>query len=109
MTDSQRREVAERLRNCALFTRGTCADWWECVHEVVTGECGYLSPPVTVAAISALIDRPTCMFKPAYEPDVMGKVSLVECSKCGWTIEPWNAAGFNYCPNCGAEVVADDD
>ena len=56
----------------------------------------------------ALIDRPTCKFKPAYGPDLMGEVSLVECTACAWTIEPWIACEFNYCPNCGAEVVDDE-
>ena len=55
--------------------------------------------------LADLIDCPTCEFKPAYGPDLMGKVSLVECTACAWTIEPWNAYYFRYCPNCGAEVI----
>lgn len=71
----------------------------------IVGKFDYEAEKEIYAALADLIDRPTCRFKPAYEPDIMGKVSLVECSKCGWTIEPWNAADFRYCPNCGAEVV----
>ena len=53
-------------------------------------------------------ERPTCKFKPAYGPDLMGNVSLVECTACAWTIEPWNAYEFRYCPMCGAEVLDGD-
>lgn len=52
-------------------------------------------------------ERPTCKFKPAYGPDLMGEVSLVECTACAWTIEPWIAYEFRYCPMCGAEVLDD--
>lgn len=50
-------------------------------------------------------ERETCEFKPAYGPDLMGEVSLVECTACAWTIEPWIAYEFRYCPMCRAEVV----
>lgn len=53
-------------------------------------------------------ERPTCEFKPSYGPDLMGNVSLVECTACAWTIEPWNAYEFRYCPMCGAEVLDED-
>lgn len=49
-------------------------------------------------------ERPTCEFKPSYGPDLMGEVSLVKCTACAWTIEPWIAYEFRYCPMCGAEV-----
>lgn len=62
----------------------------------------------TYAALADFIDRPTCEFKPAYGPDSMGEVSLVECTACAWTVEPWNAYDFRYCPNCGAEVLDED-
>ena len=54
-------------------------------------------------------ERQTCEFKPAYGPDLMGKVPLVECTACAWTIEPWNAYDFRYCPNCGAEVIEKEE
>lgn len=105
ISDKQRREVAEKFRryNISVFKDSPIVPFLDCLGV------GYMNWRGVLDNIADLIDRPTCMFKPAYEPDVMGKVSLVECSKCGWTIEPWNVAGFNYCPNCGAEVVADDD
>ena len=69
----------------------------------VAGKFGHEVEKETYAALADLIDRKTCEFKPAYE-SLQGFVTLVECSECGWTIEPWNAEGFRYCPNCGAEV-----
>lgn len=62
----------------------------------------------TYAVLANFIDRPTCEFKPAYGPDMMGEVSLVECTACAWTIEPWIAYEFRYCPMCGAEVLDED-
>ena len=70
----------------------------------VDGKFGHEIEKETYAALADLIDRKTCEFKPAYESFPSGFVSLVECSECGWTTEPWNADGFRYCPNCGAEV-----
>lgn len=108
-TDKERREVAERLRSVEV-----CDDWEDgavlCDERDVEDALGldFDESWVTKASVdhlADLIDRPTCRFKPAYGQDIMSGVSLIECSKCGWTIEPWNAEDFRYCPNCGAEVV----
>ena len=32
-----------------------------------------------------------------------GKAILIQCSECGLHYDSW-AAGFNYCPNCGAKM-----
>lgn len=74
----------------------------------IGGKFGHEVENETYAALADFIDRPTCEFKPAYVPDLMGRVSLVECTACAWTIEPWNAYDFRYCPNCGAEVLDED-
>lgn len=70
------------------------------------------TPDQAIERIGKLVDcktdRPTCEFKPSYGPDLMGNVSLVECTACAWTIEPWNAYDFRYCPMCGAEVLDED-
>ena len=110
ISDKERREVAERLRNCTLFTRGTCADWWMRTHEAVTGERDYLSPPATIAAISVWVDRPTCSIKREVRsgyPTTWGV-----CSKCGALVNAERAVSTateylptRYCPHCGAEVV----
>ena len=74
----------------------------------IDGKFGHEVENETYATLADFIDRPTCEFKPAYGPDLMGEVSLVECTACAWTIEPWNAYDFRYCPNCGAEVLDED-
>lgn len=69
------------------------------------GKFGHEVEKETYAALADLIDRKTCEFKPTYE-SLQGFATLVECSECGWTTEPWNAEEFSYCPNCGARVKA---
>lgn len=104
-SDSERREVAARLRNFEQL-RGVFRESNVCAFCDVLG-VGYMDWEHICARLADLIDRPTCRFEPAYEPDVIGEVSLIECGKCGWTVEPWNAGDFRYCPNCGAEVTED--
>ena len=77
------------------------------VGAKVAGKFSHEVENETYAALADFSVRPTCEFKPAYGPDLMGEVSLVECTACAWTIEPWIAYESRYCPNCGAEVVDD--
>lgn len=56
ISNEERREVARKLRNATLYTRGTPADWWMRVHEAVTGEDDFPCPPETIAAIADLIE-----------------------------------------------------
>lgn len=56
VSNEERREVAQKLRNATLYTRGTPADWWMRVHEAVTGEDDFPCPPETIAAIADLIE-----------------------------------------------------
>lgn len=106
-TSNERREVAERLRKLpSTADADGCCTAWDVLFALgmKAGDTIGFVPADNAVRLAELIDQ-TCRFEPAYEPDATGSVSLVECSKCGWTIEPWNAAGFRYCPNCGAEVV----
>ena len=105
ISDSKRREVAAKLRNFEQL-RGVFRESNVCAFCDVLG-VGYMDWEHICASLADLIDRPTCRFEPVYEPDMMGEASLIECSKCGWTVEPWNAEDFRYCPSCGAEVVSD--
>ena len=105
MTD-ERREVAEELRNASTgaYRHVDALDVIAgSIGVEVAGKFGHEVEKETYAALADLIDRKTCEFKPTYE-SLQGFVTLVECSECGWAIEPWNAGGFRYCPNCGAEV-----
>lgn len=56
ISDEERRNMAQKLRNATLYTRGTPADWWMRVHESVTGEDDFPCPPETIAAIADLIE-----------------------------------------------------
>lgn len=103
--DETRREVAAELRKQAEYCGSSLSEWWKRLQDTVTVEADFVDPKATFRAIADFIDCPTCEFKPAYGPDVMGKVSLVECTACAWTIEPWNAYDFRFCPNCGAMVT----
>ena len=109
ISDAERREVAATMRATALRgVRGLTLG--EVLNSILTGGAPRPTTEMAILAnLADLIDRPTCKFKPAYGPDLMGEVSLVECTACAWTIEPWIAYEFHYCPMCGAEVVRDGD
>ena len=77
----------------------------------------------TYAALADLIDRPTCkrvqMDATGRPPFYTGGIALNYvvggCSECGYPFGNGNAiignpfSAPNYCPNCGARVVTDDD
>lgn len=106
ISDDDRHEVAERLRELpSTADADGCCTVWDILSALGMKEgdtIGFV-PTDNAMRLADLIDRKTCEFKPTYE-SVQGFVTLVECSECGWTIEPWNAEDFRYCPNCGAEV-----
>lgn len=128
ISGEQRRKVAQALRMLPTDMPEEISKWerdgmfintndsdeadYSQVHDVIMGcfPAEHTHPgdyEELHRTLADLIDRPTCKFKPAYGPDLMGKVSLVECTACAWTIEPWIAYEFRYCPNCGAEVIDD--
>ena len=64
--------------------------------------------------IADLVDRPTCrnVYDEVYDEYEGGCCENgFKCSKCGELVEDcegYRVKGtFNYCPNCGAEVVPD--
>ena len=62
-----------------------------------------------VERIADLIDRPTCEMAEC-SIDHGSRSWGMRCSRCGTEFEHEKPAyGWRYCPNCGAEVVADED
>lgn len=111
ISDEKRREVAAELREASTGAYRHVDALYVIAGSVGVDAEGKLSREIekeTYAALADLIDQKTCEFKPTYE-SLQGFVTLVECSECGWTIEPWNAEGFRYCPHCGARVVRTND
>ena len=109
ISDEERREVARKLHDTKQDCDQRESPW---MVEDLMRALGFGSyedgEEHIFDRLADLSDRPTCKFKPAYGPDSKGEVSLVECTACAWTIEPWIAYEFRYCPMCGAEVVDDD-
>ena len=99
ITDKQRREVAQKLRNATLYTRGTPADWWMRLHEAVKGEDDFPSPAETMSVIAKIIDRPTTT-RTCKNPG--SNFEKYPCDICGFSIKDKR---WNYCPKCGAEIV----
>lgn len=68
----------------------------------VAGKFSHEVENETYAALSDLIDHPTCHIS---ETDHEFEDS-VRCDRCRTTFNrPWEP--FKYCPNCGAEVVGE--
>lgn len=119
MSDEERREVARRLRekkreffaegcfypqDLTLYQSLYLKAIEECLPE---GDCGF-------DILADLIDRPTCrnVYDEVYDEYEGGCCENgFKCSKCGELVEDcegYRVKGtFNYCPNCGAEVVPD--
>lgn len=103
ITDQQRREVAERLREAAdgayrhvyaldVLANETGIDGDDmCTHELESAVYDRLAD---------LIDRPTCRA-------VLCHGGFYGCTLCGF--DGWcdEDSVTRYCPECGAEVVAD--
>lgn len=114
ISDTERREVAERLRFCARETNGT-GDFSMYLRHWVNADGEQEGNPFTVQAnrksaertlekLADLIDRPTCRNLSPKPADVL------LCSECGEHVdiayvETCDEYHAKYCPHCGAEVV----
>lgn len=103
ISDSERREVAKRLRVYSHdFDFGDSNPFWY-VAKAAFGDVDLHTYYSVFARLADLID-PTCRICATdheYEDSV-------RCDRCQMTFRrPWEP--FKYCPNCGAEVVTDDD
>lgn len=96
----KRREVAKELRKltapgCIRYAE----EFYEELREIVALDLDGSFEGVA-GSLADFIDRPTCHIS---ETDHEFEDS-VRCDRCHKTFaRPWEP--FNYCPNCGAEVV----
>ena len=101
ISDEERREVAQRLRE--NIDRERVRYDLDLVHEVTNVLGWEILEHGFTETLADLIDRPTCEL--VVEPG--GKYCI--CSRCGCSMwEPDivdSASDWRYCINCGAEVV----
>ena len=103
ITDGQRREVAASLREAVADAKNTgCLLDAEVLSilGVDSGDLDGSSDPEDVMHLADLIDRPTCYAALCYG----GFYGCTRCGYFGWTDK---GSVTNYCPVCGAEVVAE--
>lgn len=100
VTDTQRREVAHRMReyDVSWFKESAIVPFLYCLGV------GYANWRGVLDMLADLIDRPTCR----NEEDGYGRAFL--CSACGYEAYTYsdsncNPHDFSYCPECGAEVA----
>lgn len=128
ISDSERREVAQKLRGLPIDMYSTIDEWEEDglfinnsvtdegdysqIHDAVFGcfPAEYMHPgdyEELHNRLADLIDRPTCETIEHGGPDESHVCK--SCSRCsyGW-FEDIHDKPYSYCPNCGAEVVDDD-
>ena len=103
VSDQERRDIAEGLRGL----KGECVTLAYVLDELGVDCDGADVPKAHVKLLADLIDRPTCR-----NEDGSGR--SFSCSACGyeaWTYDDscCDPKDFLFCPNCGAEVVEDDD
>ena len=98
ITNEERREVAENLRNMVDYSCRYSEQFYELLTETVMNDWDFHSFPDTAERLADLIDRPKCR---KLIPDEME--GLVFCSNCGAEIGEYGVP--NYCHNCGVEVI----
>lgn len=121
ITDKQRREVAEKLRERTKKPMGKSMQrMFTKTLDMYAHDNGWLNPDratsrwdVIVNYLADLIDRPTCHDVADFDRESF------KCSRCGFRVLSIDGApdaaklvgtkggvvDFGYCPNCGAEVV----
>lgn len=114
ISDADRREMAATMRAISVsglrnLTLG------EMLNSILTrGAPRPTTEMAILASLADLIDHPTCrnVYDEVYDEYEGGCCENgFKCSKCGELVEDcegYRVKGtFNYCPNCGAEVVPD--
>ena len=106
VTDSERREVAARLRELADANEGLLGG--ERMTRVlgeaqrILGTVGLASVADVLRRYADLIDRPACE-NFGGEEGTNGEGYEFACAACGFMAG--DAGDWRYCPMCGAEVV----
>lgn len=100
ISDTERREVARRLRANADLCPNVLFD----LHEAV-GDATYTQ--------GGLAKRLADLIEPQHETteDISDDYGKFECGKCGCRIDDVTAVdngGINFCPDCGREVIEDE-
>lgn len=102
ITDKERHEVANKLREQAKNSYFTLMQRWDNLQFAVMGKVYLTAPEKVYFAIADLIDRPTTTrhgkFKTKY-----GRETPC-CEVCGYSIGDMR---WNHCPKCGAAIVDD--
>lgn len=100
ITDKERHEVANKLREQAKNSYFTLMQRWDDLQFAVMGKVYITAPEKVYLSIADLIDRPTTTrhgkFKTKY-----GRETPC-CEVCGYSIGDMR---WNYCPKCGAVIV----
>lgn len=120
ISDEERREVARKLRERTKKPMGKSMQrMFTETLGIYAHHISWMNPDkatnrwdVIVNYLADLIDRQTC--RNVYDESKAGACENgFECSECGNVVEDgegWLVNGtFNYCSECGAEVVTDDD
>lgn len=115
ISDQERREVARRLREIREDEYGEVYMYDVMLAlGVESGKAAYWADKEFIHHLADLIDRPTCrnVYDEVYDEYEGGCCENgFKCSKCGELVEDcegYRVKGtFNFCPNCGAEVVPD--
>ena len=103
ISDEERREVAERMRN-ASARRGDEPCMVEDLMLAIGFRCYEDGEDQLFARLADLIDRPTTTRHGKFRTKYGRETPC--CEVCGYSIGDMR---WGYCPNCGAEVVSDGD
>lgn len=108
ITDDERREVAENIRNVANRRKDELQDDpdyspFAALYAIFCGVRGFPRYK-DLLHLADLIDRPTCLLE-LTDVETYGniKVRIYECSECGRTCEEIYGK-YERCPHCGAVV-----